>query len=86
LNLSQKQQVKMLNAFRIKGICWLSPMPFFNGIEEDMETNYSSMPTNCNIDSSPMHSSTQVSVCGSKIEVDGCTPSLKFQKKLDDSI
>jgi hypothetical protein len=51
-----------------------------------METNYSSMPTNCNVNSSAMPSNTQDSMSGSKTEVDGGIPTITFRRKLDDSV
>jgi hypothetical protein len=51
-----------------------------------METNYSSMPTNCNVNSSAMPSNTQDSMSGSKTEVDGGIPPITFRRKLDDSV
>ena len=59
---------------------------FFNGFDEEMETSYSSMPTNCNVNSSAMPNSTQDSVSGSEIEVDGRIPPITFKRKLDDSV
>ena len=84
LNLSRKQQVKMLSTFCIKGTFWLIPMSFENGFDEDMETSL--MPTSCNVDSSALPSNIPDSLCGSEIEADGGTLHIPFKRKFDDTI
>jgi hypothetical protein len=82
LNLSREHQVKMLTTFRIKGTIWLTSMSVLNEFDEDMETSW--MPTNCNVDSNVVPSSTLDSFGGS--EVQACTPLFLSKWKLDDSV
>jgi hypothetical protein len=71
----------MLIAFCIKSTFWWT-IYFLNGSKEDMETNYSSMPTSCNVDSGAMPSNTQDSLHGSELQADVGTLPITFKKNL----
>jgi hypothetical protein len=90
LNFSQKQQSKVFIVFQIKSIFLLIPMPFLNGFEEDIETNYNSilgsMPTSCNVDNNTMPNITQNLVHRIETKADGGTPPIAFKKKLNEKV